>query len=225
MCAGAWALNPALSGEELRSLVLESAKTPVSGAEVGLLDMAAVMEAAAKGAKELPSRPDRELALDAYAALLHEGVELKLGAQGSNSAEARFYTLLDVDEDDVQELLLYALDEREMAAGFALYGFREGEAVLLADSWNTCRFSSWSNVTLTLELWDGKALYAGAERSSAGYGDLGERFWLSFEDGRITCTTGDHRPTEGLCIPLIENSVVTTAGIRIGSARDLLWER
>lgn len=225
VCAGAWALNPGLSGARLRELMIDTARKTDPESGPGLLDMYAALEEAARGAGDLPILSERERALDAYAALLRNGVQLRLrGISGIAETQAQYYRLLDMDGDGVEELLLYVLDERELAASFAIYGCREGTAVLLADAWNTCRFSSWSNMSLTLEIWDGSCLYAAAEKSSSGYGETGERFWLHFDGEELLCEEGDLRPQEGESIPLIEGSVLTEEGVRIGSARDLLRE-
>ena len=221
VCAGAWALNPALSGAELRDLVVKSADSRVSGTSVGMLDMYAALEAAVKSAGSVPALEEKEQALDAYAQLLRRGVQLQ-GRSAGVSLPARYYALLDMDGDGVQELLLYALDETGLSASFAIYGFRDGTATELGNAWESCRFASWSNVSLTLEICGGNCLYAAAEKDSAGYG---ERFWLSFDGESLSCAEEDLRPTGGERIKLIEESVVTEAAIRIGSAEDTLLKR
>ena len=225
LAAEAWALNPALSGAKLRELLVNTA-CAIDGSPLGLLDMTAALEEAEKGAEVLPARTEEEMALDSYAGLLHRGAELTIGASGSeNRVAARNYLLLDMDEDGVEELLLYALDEENLAAGFALYGCRNGELCLLANSWENCRFSSWSNSRLSLEVWDGRNIFAAAQRSAAGVTVSGECFWLSFDGEEASILQEDLRPDGGNAVLLIDNSAVTEEGIRIGSARDLLWER
>ena len=105
-----------------------------------------------------------------------------------------------------------------------------GDAVLkpvlrIADAWDSCRFASWSNVTLTLEVCDGRYVYASAEKSSAGYGESGERYWLSFDGRELSCTQEDLRESSEERVILIFKSSLTRAGIRIGSAEDELLRR
>ena len=220
-CACARELNPGLTGAELRELLLESAGTQVPGGSAGLLDMAAALENAAKGARDLPVLPEEEQALDAYAQLLRRGVQLR-GRSRETHLTARDYALLDMDGDGVQELLVYALDETGLSASFALYGFRDGEAVELGNAWDSCRFASWSNVSLTLEICEGRCLYAAAEKDSAGYG---ERFWFSYDGESLHCEEEDLRREGGERIALIRDSAITEEGVHIGSARDTLQTR
>ena len=220
----AWAMNPALSGAELGELLRRAGQTPVPDSETGLLDMMAALETAEKGAKALPDRAEEELALDAYAALLHEGVQLQ-GRDASVRLPARHYLLLDMDGDGLQELLVYALSEQDDSASFAIYGFRNGELWELGNAWETCRFASWANMSLTLEVCDGRFLYAAAEKNSGSYGEMGERFWLRYDGAVLSSEPGDGRPESRETILLIENSSITDEGIPIASARDALWDR
>ena len=130
-----------------------------------------------------------------------------------------------MDGDGVRELLLYALDPNELSASFALYTYKNGEVVPLGNAWETCRYAAWSNMNLQLQVCEGRFLYAEAAKTSAGYGETGERFWLSYNGRRLRCAQGDHRKEDGEQISLIEDSVLTEEGIRIGSAADLLWDR
>ena len=222
--AEAWAMNPALSGAELGELLRRAGQTPVPDSETGLLDMMAALETAEKGAKALPDRAEEELALDAYAALLHEGVQLQ-GRDASVRLPARHYLLLDMDGDGLQELLVYALSEQDDSASFAIYGFRNGELWELGNAWETCRFASWANMSLTLEVCDGRFLYAAAEKNSGSYGEMGERFWLRYDGAVLSSEPGDGRTESRETILLIENSSITDEGIPIASARDALWDR
>ena len=157
---------------------------------------------------------------------MSRGLRLRRLSGGSGAElDAQRYLLLDMDGDGAEELLVYALHESERSASFALYTCRGGEAVCIADAWETCRFSSWSNVSLTLEVWDGKGIYASAEKSSAGYGESGDCFWLSWDGTELSCAEEDLRPESGERTILIFNSAFTQAGIRIGSAEDELRSR
>ena len=226
VCAAAWTLNPGLGGAQLRDLVLESAQTPVSGSAVGMVDMAAALEKVSEQGNALNVPSAREQALDAYAALLRRGVQLRLrGPFGFIWAPAEYYYLVDMNGDGVEELLLFDLNENELSASFALYGFRSGELLNLADAWDSCRFSSWSNVRLSLEIWDGRYLYAGAEKNSPGYGEAGDSFSIGYFGERLYCLARDLRPAEGEKLALIEDSALTGEGVRIGSARDVLRNR
>ena len=222
--AEAWALNPALSGAELGELLRQAGQTPIPDSEIGLLDMTAALEAAEKGAKALPERAEEEQALDAYAALLHEGVQLQ-GRDATVRLPARHYLLLDMDGDGVQELLVYALSEQDESASFAVYGFRNGELWQLGNAWETCRFASWANMSLTLEVSEGRFLYAAAEKNSGSYGEMGERFRLRYDGDVLSSEPGERLPESGDHVFLIENSAITDGGIPIGSARDTLWDR
>ena len=222
--AEAWAMNPALSGAELGELLRRAGETPVAESETGLLDMTAALAAAEKGAKALPDRAEEELALDAYAALLHEGVQLQ-GRDASVRLPARHYLLLDMDGDGLEELLVYALSEQDQSASFAVYGFRNGELWELGNAWETCRFASWANMSLTLEVCEGRFLYAAAEKNSGSYGEMGERFWLRYDGAVLSSEPGDQRREGGETLLLIEDGVITDGGIPIGSARDTLWDR
>ena len=222
--AQALALNPALSGGELASLLRDSADIPVEGSERKLADMELALERARDSAADLPGRAEEELALDAYAALLHEGVDLQ-GRDASVTLPARYYLLLDMDRNGVEELLVYALSEQDMSASFALYGYQNGELRCLGNAWESCRFASWANMTLTLEICGGHDIYAAAEKSSASYGAMGERFWLSYDGAALSVQEGDLRQAGNEILGLIEGSSATDAGIPIGSARDTLWDR
>jgi subtilisin len=221
--ACAWALDPGMSGAQLRALLMETARTPVENSQVGLLNMqAALSQARSAGGRQ----DERERAREAYAALLSRGLRLRRLSGGSGAElDAQRYLLLDMDGDGAEELLVYALHESERSASFALYTCRGGEAVCIADAWETCRFSSWSNVSLTLEVWDGKNIYASAEKSSAGYGESGDCFWLSWDGKELKCLEEDRRPADGERTILIFNSAFTPAGVPIGSAEDELRER
>lgn len=221
--ARAWALNPGLDGETLGRLLVETADTAVVGSDKGLLNMAAALARAAESAETLPGAPEEELARDAYASLLHAGVSMS----GRSGAELRAqrYVLTDLDGNGVEELLLYALDEEEQNASFALYGMKDGELTCLCNAWETCRFALWSNMSLTLEIQDGSHIFAAAEKQSAGYGQTGECFWISYNGRRISCVEYDRRQKDAQHLILIENSTLTEQGIRIGSAEDLLWDR
>ena len=221
--ACAWALDPGMSGAQLRALLRETARTPVENSQVGLLNM----QAALSQARNAGGRQDeRERAREAYAALLSRGLRLRRLSGGSGGElDAQRYLLLDMDGDGAEELLVYALHESERSASFALYTCRGGEAVCIADAWETCRFSSWSNVSLTLEVWDGKSIYASAEKSSAGYGESGDCFWLSWDGTELKCLEEDLRPANGERTILIFNSALTQAGVPIGSAEDELRSR
>ena len=223
VCAKAWSLNPGLSGRELRDLMLETGADRVPGGPP-MLDMAAALDRAVQTVKEAPGLSEEEQALDAYAKLLREGVLLQ-GREPGILLKAQRYALLDMDENGVPELLLYALDENESSASFALYGFRNGSLVSLGNAWETCRFASWSNMDLSLEICQGKYVYAGAEKDSAGYGETGEDFWLRFNGKSLNCVREDRRKPEMERIVLISDSALTDEGVRIGSARDTLWGR
>ena len=229
VCAAVWAANPALSGAQVRDLLVESAGTPVTGGSAFMIDMEAAMEAAVRSAGSLSGPDERERALDAYAALLNRGVQLRLrslpGEAGGLTMDAQYYLLLDMDGDGVEEILLYALNPAERYASFAIYAYRGGEVLRIADAWDSCRFASWSNVTLTLEVCDGRYVYASAEKSSAGYGESGERYWLSFDGRELSCTQEDLRERSEERVILIFKSSLTRAGIRIGSAEDELLRR
>ncbi|MBR3473705.1 MAG: S8 family serine peptidase [Oscillospiraceae bacterium] len=224
ICAQAWALNPALTGADLRDLLVQTADIPVPDASAGMTDMYAALEAAEQCAAELPVRSREDAALDAYAALLRQGVRLQ-GRKTGVSLPARHYMLLDMNEDGVQELLLYALDENELSASFAVYSYKNGELVSLGNAWETCRYAAWSNMDLTLQICEGRFIYAAASRNSQGYGETGESFWLSYKGHKLRCVQGDHGQEDGERISLIEDSKITDQGIRIGSARDSLWGR
>ena len=217
-------MNPALSGAELGELMRRAGNTQVPDSEVGLLDMTAALEAAEEGAMALPARAEEELALDAYAALLHDGVQLQ-GRDASVRLPARHYLLLDMDGDGLQELLVYALSEQDESASFALYGFRNGELWELGNAWETCRFASWANMSLTLEICDGRFLYAAAEKNSGSYGEMGERFLLRYDGAVLSSEPGERQAESSGTIRLIENNSITDEGIPIGSARDTLWDR
>lgn len=228
MCARIWALHPGLSGQQIRDLAVETARTPVNDSELGLINMAAATSEAAGIAEEIPVVSERDRAMDAYAALLRSDVSLRTrvteGRSGS-TVTAQNYSLLDMNGDGVEELLLYSLDERETTASFALYAWQNGELRQIADAWDTCRFSSWANAVLTLEIRDGKEIYAGVEKSSAGYGETGEHFLLRYDGSQVLCTQLDRGPEGGERTALIQNSVLTDNGIRIGSAADELRQR
>lgn len=147
------------------------------------------------------------------------------GPFGFSWAQAEYYYLLDMDGDGVEELLLYALNENELSASFALYGYKNGELLSLADAWNSCRFSSWSNARLSLEVWDDRYLYAGAEKSSAGYGETEDSFSVGYFGKLLYCMDRDLRPEKGERLALIENTALTEEGVRIGSARDIFRDR
>ena len=221
--AQAWALNPGLDGEAMGQLLVDTADTAVFGSDKGLLNMAAALERASESAETLPSVPEEETARDAYAALLHTGVSLP-GRSGA-VLRAQRYVLTDLDGNGVEELLLYALDEEEQNASFALYGMKDGELTCLCNAWETCRFALWSNMSLTLEIQDGSHIFAAAEKQSAGYGQTGECFWIGYNGRRISCVEYDRRQKDAQHLILIENSALTEQGIRIGSAEDLLWNR
>ena len=225
ICAQAWELNPGLSGGDLRDLLVRTADIPVPGSSVGMADMYAALEAAEQVAEEMPLRPAEEAALDAYAELLHKGVKLQ-GRKPGILLPARHYLLLDMNKDGVQELLLYALDENELSASFALYSYRNGELVQLGNAWETCRYAAWSNMNLTLQVCEGRFLYAEASRTSEGYGETGESFWLSYSKSfKFKCMKGYRGQEDGERLSLIEDSKITDQGIPIGSARDTLWGR
>ena len=80
-------------------------------------------------------------------------------------------------------------------------------------------------MSLTLEVCDGRFLYAAAEKNSGSYGEMGERFWLSWDGEKLDCRQVEQRPESRESIPLLVNSSLTDAGIPIASARDSLWER
>ena len=221
--ARAWALNPGLTGAELGELLVETANIGVSGSEKKLLNMTAALEAAAEGAQTLPVESEEETALNAYAALLHSGVELP--GRSGRTLSVQHYVLTDLDGNGVQELLLYALDEEEQNASFALYGMKDGQLSCLCNAWETCRFALWSNMSLTLEIQDGSHIFASAEKESAGYGQTGECFWIGYTGRRISVVEFDRRQKDAEHLILIENSVLTEQGIRIGSGDDLLWNR
>ena len=224
VCAQAWNLNPGLSGEELRELMLETGADLVPDGGAPLADMAAALEKAASSVQEEPGRSEEELALDAYAQLLRDGVLLR-GREPGILLKAQRYALLDMDGNGVQELLVYALDADEISASFAIYGFRDGSLVCLGNAWETCRFASWSNMSLSLEICQGKYVYAGAAKNSQGYGQMGEDFWLRYNGKSLNCVREDRRKDDGERIVLIRDSVLTDEGVRIGSARDPLWGR
>jgi subtilisin family serine protease len=224
LCAKAWSLNPGLSGRELRDLAVETGADRVPGGSAPLADMEAALERAVRTVKEEPGRSEEEQALDAYAQLLREGVLLR-GRSTGILLKAQRYILLDMDENGVPELLVYALDENESSASFALYGFRDGNLVSLGNAWDTCRYASWSNMSLSLEICDGKYVYAGARKNSEGYGETGEDFWLRYNGKSLNCTGKDRRKADTERIVLIRESELTDEGVRIGSARDSLWGR
>lgn len=221
--ARAWALNPGLDSRELRELLVETADIAVAGSEKKLLNMTAALEAAGDGAQNLPLESEEEAALNAYAALLRGGVELP-GRSGL-TLEAQRYVLTDLDGNGVQELLVYALDEDVQNASFALYGMKDGQLSCLCNAWETCRFALWSNMSLTLEIQDGRHIYASAEKESTGYGQTGECFWIGYNGRRVSVVEYDRRQKDAEHLILIENSVLTEQGIRIGSGEDLLWAR
>lgn len=221
--ARAWALNPGLDGAELRALLVETADVGVSGSEKTLLNMAAALEKAGEGAETLPVESEEEAALNAYAALLHGGVYLP-GRSGT-TLRAQRYVLTDLDGNGVQELLLYALDEEELNASFALYGMKDGQLTCLCNAWETCRFALWSNMSLTLEIQDGRHIFASAEKESAGYGQTGECFWIGYNGRRVSCVEFDRRQKDAEHLILIEDSSLTEEGVRIGSGEDGLWAR
>ena len=222
--ACAWALNPDVSGAQLKELLVRTARTQVIGGSAGMLNMQEAL-LAAQSADAGDRSSEGERARDAYAALLSRGLRLRRLSGGGGELDAQRYLLLDMDGDGTEELLVYALSESERCASFALYTFRGGDPVCIADAWETCRFSSWSNVSLTLEVWDGKNIYASAEKSSAGYGESGDCFWLSWDGTELSCAEEDLRPESGERTILIFNSAFTQAGIRIGSAEDELRSR
>jgi subtilisin family serine protease len=226
--ASVWAANPGMSGAQLRALLMKTADIPVAGSGAALLDMEAAMEEAGRSTWT-GGQDDRELALDAYAALLRRGVQLQLrslpGESGALTVDAQYYYLLDMDRDGVDELLLYALNSTERCASFAIYAFRGGDVVRIADAWDTCRYASWSNVSLMLEVCDGRYVFASAAKSSTGYGESGDRYWLRFDGSQLRCTEEDLRQRYEDRVILIFNSSLTKAGVRIGSAQDELLSR
>ena len=112
---------PEISDMEIEAQLDEKFGRP----EGELIDMEAAMEAAVRSAGSLSGPDERERALDAYAALLNRGVQLRLrslpGEAGGLTMDAQYYLLLDMDGDGVEEILLYALNPAERYASFAIY--------------------------------------------------------------------------------------------------------
>jgi hypothetical protein len=73
-----------------------------------------------------------------------------------------------------------------------VYSYKNGELVSLGNAWETCRYAAWSNMDLTLQICEGRFIYAAASRNSQGYGETGESFWLSYKGHKLRCVQGDH---------------------------------
>ena len=64
-------------------------------------------------------------------------------------------------------------------------------------------------MSLTLEVCEGRFLYAAAEKNSGSYGEMGERFWLRYDGAVLSSEPGDQRREGGETLLLIEDGVIT----------------
>ena len=162
----------------------------------------------------LYGNPEYTMAIEAYGKTLSSGVLLEIGS--GEQFYPTHYELLDMNEDGIPEMVVYAVYDDVPA--FKIYTCSGGEVRQIADSLATCDISEWFNAEHNVHIYNGKNVYVSAEMVTASYSD-GTSGLLVYDGSKVTKEPASWQQDNKK--ELISGSTIA-GGVKIGSADDFL---
>lgn len=236
VCASVWAAAPELTGAQVKEIVVSTADIPVIGNCPNMVNMQAAMEWVSPVSSIVSPAPtqqpspeptpgqenetERQQALLAYAELLNDGITLDISSFGQRTVNVTHYYLFEMDGDGIEEMIAYA----SPGAGewtFAIYSYKNGRVIQIADAVNTCDIAQWSNCKIIIRITNG-ILNAYAGKATAAYSSESDNYL--YYDGRSVTnyqSQGDVPKTTVKNDFLLVNGM-DNYGIAIGSEDDVL---